>query len=262
MEGDSQEYDLDEPAVWHDTSIEDVHVLDLTVLSPFESAHATYTVLFDYFDLMENSIQRKDEAVIQDVMNEYENIHGSLNQFFPNETALLDTALKESGLASNAADGSANPDFFPQVITLLSQLKTILKDRIRELSEPTRELLTAAQLLKTTISEISDVSVLLQTGQDKQAMSVVIAFSELSQKITRLYPILANSRSLNFSELTVGSVSFEEFYLSLNEIMRELTEAFEAKDSVLIGDLLEYEIAPRLEKLIQVLEQAGSGEDR
>ena len=40
MEGDSEEYNLDEPAAWNDTSIEDVTVLDLTVLSPLESAHS------------------------------------------------------------------------------------------------------------------------------------------------------------------------------------------------------------------------------
>ena len=41
--------------------------------------------------------------------------------------------------------------------------------------------------------------------------------------------------------------------MSTNEFLKELNEAFESSDSVLIGDLLEYEIAPKLEALSELL---------
>ena len=40
----------------------------------------------------------------------------------------------------------------------------------------------------------------------------------------------------------------------LTPVLRELVAAFDAKDSVLIGDLLEYEVAPRVERLMPLLE--------
>ena len=46
----------------------------------------------------------------------------------------------------------------------------------------------------------------------------------------------------------------ERFFSDLNRILTELIEAFEAKDSVLIGDLLEYEVTPRLEGLERLTE--------
>ena len=253
--GDDREYNLDHKAGWEGTPLNDVSVLEVTAQSPVESMLSMYNVLFDYLELLEGTVRNDDREGIQDVIREYENIHSSLEQLFGKDVALLDAALRESGLTGE----SINPDYIPQLLTVIAQLKTILHDRIRELNEPVREIVTAARLLKSTIGDITDVSVLLQTGKDREAMGVVITFSELAQKITRLYPILKNTGSMNFSELTVNSVSFEDFYLSLNEILHELIEAFEAKDSVLIGDLLEYEIAPRLESLIEVLE--GSNKD-
>ena len=47
----------------------------------------------------------------------------------------------------------------------------------------------------------------------------------------------------------------QAFYQELNGVLSELLEAFAAKDSVLIGDLMEYEIAPRLEQLRTFLQE-------
>ena len=41
----------------------------------------------------------------------------------------------------------------------------------------------------------------------------------------------------------------------MNGVLRDLLAAFNAKDSILIGDLLEYEVAPRLGKLLPLLEE-------
>ncbi len=55
---------------------------------------------------------------------------------------------------------------------------------------------------------------------------------------------------VNINELKIGNKSSKEFYEELNSNLKELIEAFKTNDSVLIGDLLEYEIAPRIEMLI------------
>ena len=41
-----------------------------------------------------------------------------------------------------------------------------------------------------------------------------------------------------------------------NPVLKELVAAFGTKDSVLIGDLLEYEIAPRMQRLAPLLGRA------
>jgi hypothetical protein len=47
-----------------------------------------------------------------------------------------------------------------------------------------------------------------------------------------------------------------EFYGAFNGVLRSLTEAFEHKDAVLIGDLAEYEILPRMRSFFEAMRGA------
>jgi len=73
-----------------------------------------------------------------------------------------------------------------------------------------------------------------------------VRFSELSQSLVRLVASIFPDNS---------NEDLEAFYEELNGVLSELLEAFDAKDSVLIGDLMEYEIAPRLERLRKLLQE-------
>jgi hypothetical protein len=95
------------------------------------------------------------------------------------------------------------------------------------------------------------VSILLQTGKDRQAMDTIVRFSELAQSLVRVVSSVLPADEAK----RIGGVDVQEFYQELNGILSELLQAFESKDTVLIGDLMEYEVAPRLEKLHQVLEE-------
>jgi hypothetical protein len=87
--------------------------------------------------------------------------------------------------------------------------------------------------------------VLLATGRDRQAMEAVVRFSELCQRLLALLGSLGVP--------AVGGREPAEFFAGLNGVLQELIAAFQARDTVLIGDLLEYEIAPRLRQLKAVL---------
>jgi hypothetical protein len=100
--------------------------------------------------------------------------------------------------------------------------------------------------LSACTEEISEISVLLQTGKDRQAMDTIVRFSELSQNLVRLVSSISPP---NANEDVQG------FYRELNGVLSELLEAFETKDSVLIGDLMEYEVAPRLGRLRTILQE-------
>jgi hypothetical protein len=76
-------------------------------------------------------------------------------------------------------------------------------------------------------------------------MEAVVRFSELSQRL------LAQLGRLRVPE--VGGREPREFFAELNRVLGELLSAFQARDTVLIGDLLEYEVAPRLRQLRAVL---------
>jgi hypothetical protein len=141
-----------------------------------------------------------------------------------------------------------------KLIKFCENLLILLSSRISEVTDPFTELKSGARALSNLIPRLSEVSIQLQTGKDQEAMGSVIEFTEISEKLIRLYNGIEDQGFSGLGETQVEDLSFSEFYTQLNEILRELEEAFYSRDSVLIGDLLEYEIVPRSEKLLSFID--------
>jgi hypothetical protein len=127
---------------------------------------------------------------------------------------------------------------------LIAELHQLLSRRLADASAPGEALKRCTAQIRESMAHLPEVSVLLQTGRDKAAMEIVIVFADVVQALLGLVPFLPPdpNRGKLLSELT--------------PFLRDLVSAFDAKDSVLIGDLLEYEITPRIERLAPVLEGA------
>jgi len=140
----------------------------------------------------------------------------------------------------------------------LSQAQAICQTIITELEQRQQEYAklatnskklfkTVLLKLKETVIKLSEVSLLLQTGKDNEAMQIIIAFTEMTQ----LFFQLVASSLIEEAELNQFATLSEE----MNVHLKELLTAFQHKDYVLIGDLCEYELAPRLTKLLSFAEQ-------
>lgn len=127
----------------------------------------------------------------------------------------------------------------------VQRLQGLVRKRLEDATHPQEALAHGAGLLRASMGELKEVSLLLQTGRDRPAMEIIVRFVDAAQAVMELLPFLPPDleRSRLFSELT--------------PVLRELVGAFDSRDSVLIGDLLEYEVAPRLEKLAPHLGRAG-----
>lgn len=68
-------------------------------------------------------------------------------------------------------------------------------------------------------------------------------------------PLLSES-GIDTAALAIDGKSSTEFFNGLNETLIQLMDAFSRKDTVLIGDLSEYEVLPRLESMYASLEKA------
>lgn len=87
-----------------------------------------------------------------------------------------------------------------------------------------------------------------QTGKDSRAHETIELFSSTLEKLVRLIPLL-RLRGVDVELFTLGDSQFKAFMEELDLALRELLAAYEAKDTVLVGDLTEYELAPRLRTL-------------
>jgi len=137
------------------------------------------------------------------------------------------------------------------LLEYLNNLTLILKSRIKEVTSPYPELQETTKKLKGLIPIITDVALMLQTGNDKKAMDSVLHFIDLSEKLIRIFPFLVEQGYTDIRKQFIENDNFNDFYKDLNDILIELVEAFNINDSILIGDLMEYEIAPRIDKLLK-----------
>lgn len=93
----------------------------------------------------------------------------------------------------------------------------------------------------------------LQQNQDKEAMQTV---AELADSLSLLFQTLPymNLFPGKFENLTVNDKHFSLFVQEFPPFLEEFLKAVEANDTVTVGDIAEYEFAPRLKELSKLSE--------
>ncbi|MDR0322873.1 MAG: hypothetical protein LBI12_00330 [Treponema sp.] len=124
---------------------------------------------------------------------------------------------------------------------------SITEERLREVTAPLQEFLNLKPLLEETCTLLTDLPLDIQTGKDAKAAKTMQIFSGVSEKILRVFKQLNIQGFLSKKENNEDS-----FNVMLNEFLnlaKEILAAYEKHDTVLLGDLAEYEAAPMLNKL-------------
>jgi len=236
---------------WKEQLIENIQKLDITVLSATEQYGQDLHTLYQYISLFQRALSAGNNELVKDLQNELPYIVNSIDRVLGTHNEygrVLEQLVENAGLNS----GEIKPTV-QQLLSYFKNLLIILQSRISEVTQPLIELKSTAEKLRGLIPQLLDVSVHLQTGKDKEAMGCIIEFTEISEKLIRLYRLLQNQGIADFSDTKIEGQDFSSFYTELNEIFHELEDAFNSRDSVLIGDLLEYEVAPRTERLMEFI---------
>jgi len=157
------------------------------------------------------------------------------------------------------------PDLYSVVIkTLEGNLPAAgtigyVSERVREIEDPYRELALSRELVNEIAKRLEELPLDVQTGKDARAAETITVFSSLTEKINRL-AILLRSFGTDVENLKItlsdGSVSYKDYIDEFGTALKELVSAYENNDTVLVGDLAEYELSPRLLNLYGAL--AGS----
>lgn len=254
---DDQELPLMKKEEWTSIPLEEISELDITAATPLEYSYNSFRTVNEYIQALIEAVNNNDSASIRELYNEYEPIKAFLERFFSgyqDRNSLQIKTLHELIHHSGVPEGTIKEEQSAQrLVQFLESISLLIIERIREIVTPVDELEGLITLLETTNEKIRDVSVLLQTGKDREAMTLVVQFTELSQKLLRLYSILHLKKIVDPDQLTVHDKPLEAFYQELNTFFMDLQEAFTVNDSVLIGDLFEYEISPRMEELLSCL---------
>lgn len=97
-----------------------------------------------------------------------------------------------------------------------------------------------------------EIPVLLQTGKDMRVMEIINACSSDLHNLYQILPLLPIA-GISGNGPDIDGTPLGSYPSVLSPVLRDLLEALEKKDTILVGDLSEYELAPRIEKLGTVL---------
>ena len=111
-----------------------------------------------------------------------------------------------------------------------------------------------SKLFEELSSKMEQVPVELQTGKNKTAIESI---KNLADSIDQFCHVaaLASLFPETFKMISIEDKSFNDFFAEFSPILQDFEEALQNNDSVLIGDLSEYEICPRLRSISEALKQ-------
>jgi hypothetical protein len=135
-----------------------------------------------------------------------------------------------------------------------ASLSVLAEERLRELADPGQEILNAETLVSETAGRMEDLPLDIQTGKDARAAETMQLFSRMGEKLFRILSILKLSRP-PMEDFAVDGLPVRDFMEDFSAALGELGAAYENRDAVLVGDLAEYEMAPRLLKLYSALKE-------
>ncbi|TVQ25929.1 MAG: hypothetical protein EA383_07055 [Spirochaetaceae bacterium] len=241
---DDKKVALDETVGWHDRAVDSVETIALDAMMHPSRDPETLMILLELLGLIERNIEQGNRDNLVEAMREYEYARPTLARAL---NASADTGVPALSILDDlAAKVKNDPDVFTsdndaarRTVTAASAVVLELAGRLSEFQNPEQQLNITREALRAQIAELSDIAVMLQQGRDADAMKQLLKFTELVEKLIRL-----------------GAWSHGEGS-ELNTFFGELIQAFEAEDTVLIGDLVEYEILPRIEALLDS-DDAGS----
>lgn len=217
---------------WKQTPIDSVQNISIIAVDISEGRMIQIETAKDYFKLLITSIRNKDEVFLGTLIASYCDIHTILSNVLQDEDVLEDISHIDTILRSPSLVG--NPDIEERAIKEISKMMSLLDSKFLEFTDAEQYVDQYAQSLIDIAGDLDKVAIQLQTGKDRIAMGIIIRLTELLQSFLRC------AKWMEYEE------TITQFTEDLSSILNELEEALKSNDTVLIGDLLEYEIKPRL----------------
>jgi hypothetical protein len=125
-------------------------------------------------------------------------------------------------------------------------LRSVTEEIQREVTEPVKELLKIEPVLNEICVKLVNLPLDIQTGKDLTAAQTIQLFAAITEKIIRLFYQLSTQGYIIQIE---AAKKIAEGFVNFKNILTELLESYEKHDIIVVGDVAEYEAAPKLKEL-------------
>jgi hypothetical protein len=141
------------------------------------------------------------------------------------------------------------------------RLKDLPLDRVQQILIESEDL---SSLVESSLAELQKVlpelpaacrslAELFHGDNPEEGFEPFVELAEIWGHIKTREILVADALNLNMAEMRVGADSVARMHEELNGYLEEAAGALEARDTVLLGDLLEYELAPRAERELDIV---------
>jgi len=134
-------------------------------------------------------------------------------------------------------------------------LYSITEERLREITEPEKEFNNIETVLNDICEKLIDLPLDIQTGKDIKAAKTIQLFTAVTEKIIRIFYQFDTQGYFLSEQKTKTREILVEQISDFTGILKELLEAYEKNDSVLVGDLAEYEASVKIKELYKAILQ-------
>ncbi len=102
-------------------------------------------------------------------------------------------------------------------------------------------------------AQLSQIAVKFQGGKDAEANAIIASLADLIDEICNASTLSALFPDI-YVKIKINEKPINQFFQEFQPVLSDFEKAIESKDTVMIGDLAEYEISPRLTELAKALE--------
>ena len=191
-----------------------------------------------YINGQQVEVQLENEQTIGDVLKSFESTCEE------NKAAVIGIIVNDKQITADIFDEEA--------------AKPLGKDTKFEFSIVTENDIKASfsklsELFSELANQMEGVPVALQSGKN---LEVSESIKKLADSIDQFCHIatLASLFPETFSSESLNGINFKDFFAEFSPILKDFEDALQNNDTVMLGDLSEYEICPRLKDISKALQ--------
>ena len=166
-------------------------------------------------------------------------------RFSINELEGIFDAQKIRQLFKDGSISKLNSKLISVTAMLFSELKT--KKTLLSFDEILEKIEECRTKLSVMKNELTSISEKLQIGESAGAMNELKDKFLFFENIIHFYFQIQCSLSVDYASITIKEKPFQEHLDNYLKLMKELLDAFESKDNVMLADLIEYEVSEYIE---------------
>jgi hypothetical protein len=202
-----------------------VGLVELETVAQDKQLGARLGIVAEYLILASRAVSTANIPLLNDLHSEFGPIRESLNGL---------------GLWNAAERADLEKPWNTETVkNVLQRLSARVLERQEMLVAPRLPLSRTLGVLATQLQGLDTLPLLWQRGQDKLAVEKVLGLVTVLEELDRIAPLALESAGNSFSWI--------DFRNSVQPFLAEVRQALETEDFVLVCDLIEYELAPRLQ---------------